>query len=201
MGDAVQSVCVLVYRKAQRLFDKPEMGGWFHRAATCACLTIRAKEGKKPAQTAKNARLGKKTAGVNQGGAAWEDARRLLDEAVVSLSVREREVLVLHYLEQRPLSAMAEEFACPVDALRGRLDKARERLRRKLRRRGADVLPNVLLGGLDGEAAMGVPAAIRKGCSYAKVHAESEVSGVSDIAVGAWRRMHRVLFIPFARST
>ncbi|GAA2593826.1 hypothetical protein GCM10010399_25520 [Dactylosporangium fulvum] len=62
--------------------------------------------------------------------------REMLVGALAALPVREREVLLLFYLEDLPLDACAQICAVPVGTVKSRLNRARGLLRHELMRKG-----------------------------------------------------------------
>ncbi|MFE9202460.1 RNA polymerase sigma factor [Micromonospora sp. NPDC007230] len=62
--------------------------------------------------------------------------RELLGGALAALPAREREVLLLFYLEDLPLEMCAQICAVPVGTIKSRLNRARKLLRRELARKG-----------------------------------------------------------------
>ncbi|MFI5905944.1 RNA polymerase sigma factor [Dactylosporangium sp. NPDC051541] len=62
--------------------------------------------------------------------------RELLAGALTALPARDREVLLLFYLEDLPLEACAQICAVPVGTVKSRLNRARRLLRQELVRKG-----------------------------------------------------------------
>jgi RNA polymerase sigma-70 factor (ECF subfamily) len=62
--------------------------------------------------------------------------RETLAGALAAVPAREREVLLLFYLEDLPLEACAQICAVPVGTIKSRLSRARVLLRRELVRKG-----------------------------------------------------------------
>ncbi|GAA2355646.1 sigma-70 family RNA polymerase sigma factor [Dactylosporangium salmoneum] len=62
--------------------------------------------------------------------------REAIGSALAALPAREREVLLLFYLEDLPLDACAQICAVPVGTIKSRLNRARQLLRRELARKG-----------------------------------------------------------------
>jgi RNA polymerase sigma-70 factor, ECF subfamily len=56
------------------------------------------------------------------------------DRAFDRLSVQDRELLVLHHLDQLPLDEIADRLQVPVGTIKARLHRARNALRRSLGR-------------------------------------------------------------------
>jgi hypothetical protein len=66
----------------------------------------------------------------------WRDLRPVLDEEVSRLPAKYRAAFVLCCLEGRTRAEAAEQLRCPEGTVLSRLSRARERLRRRLLRRG-----------------------------------------------------------------
>src|SRR5262249_12902181 len=64
------------------------------------------------------------------------DLRRVLDEEIDRLPARQRAAVVLCCLEGKTGEQAARELGCPPGTVSSRLTRARERLRRRLARRG-----------------------------------------------------------------
>jgi RNA polymerase sigma-70 factor (ECF subfamily) len=62
--------------------------------------------------------------------------RELLAGALAALPAREREVLLLFYLEDLPLDACAQICVVPIGTVKSRLSRARKLLRQELVRKG-----------------------------------------------------------------
>jgi predicted DNA-binding protein (UPF0251 family) len=84
--------------------------------------------------------------------------RSVLQEEIDSLPERLRAPVVLCYLEGLTYEAAARRLALSEMTLRGRLARARERLRRGLGRRGVTVPAGLLIAGATGRAQGAIPA-------------------------------------------
>ncbi|QJW99655.1 WD40 domain-containing protein [Frigoriglobus tundricola] len=86
----------------------------------------------------------------------WNEVREILDAEIAALPERYRLPLVLCYLQDATHDEAARQIGCPVGVLRGRLDRGRERLRRRLARYGLPLAAPILVVGVPSP----VPAAL-----------------------------------------
>lgn len=154
--DAAQEVFVALARKAPRLLDRPTLGGWLYVAARRAAAEIVRRERRRKTREdiAMNTEA---TAASDSESLEWDRARPLLDEALVELKEPERDAIVLRFFEKRTFSEIAGVLHLSEEAARKRLDRALEKLRLKLRRRGLHAAGPTLLAALEGQAKVNVP--------------------------------------------
>jgi RNA polymerase sigma factor (sigma-70 family) len=86
----------------------------------------------------------------------WE----ILHEEIDGLPERLRAPIVLCYLQEFTYAAAAQQLGLSETALRGRLARARERLRQRLTRRGVTVPAGLLIAGSAGQAQAAVPTTL-----------------------------------------
>jgi len=126
--DAVQEAWLAAWRQLPRLLDPTKFDAWVDRIVVNACrmsLRRRARVLEIPMAD------GFDQAG-NVPGPEQVVAQNELEEAFGRLTVEQRTILVLHHLEGRPLSAIAEVLAIPVGTAKSRLHAARLALERSL---------------------------------------------------------------------
>jgi RNA polymerase sigma factor (sigma-70 family) len=90
----------------------------------------------------------------------WEDIRPLLDEAIASLAARDREAVVLRYLQGFSIQQVAESLGIENDAAKQRVSRAVKRLREMLGRRGVAVTAVALAGTLASNAVQAAPSTL-----------------------------------------
>jgi RNA polymerase sigma factor (sigma-70 family) len=134
--DAFQATFLVLARKAGTLERPAALGPWLYGVAVRTALKARAGAARRRAQERKAATA---EAVAADDGLVWRDLRPLLDEAINSLPEKYRAPVVLCYLEAMSYQAAAASLGVTEDAVRGRLARARERLRKSLARRGVEV--------------------------------------------------------------
>jgi len=136
VDDVVQEVFLAAWRHRRKFRnkDKPNaLGAWLNTITVNRCRTLRRR------QLARWSRLKESQAQRSPPTDTAADAKALVDErsavvrdAVRRLPVRDREVLVLHYLEQTPIAELGRMLGLSRSAVDVRLHRARNRLRQQL---------------------------------------------------------------------
>jgi RNA polymerase sigma factor (sigma-70 family) len=139
--DASQAAFLVLARKAATIRKREALASWLHGVACWvarkAQATTRRREREVPVVDVAQADAA--------GDVTWREALAVLDEELNRLPAGYRAALVLCYLEGKTQDEAARELGWSLGALRGRLERGRERLRARLLRRGVG-LPTVLLG-------------------------------------------------------
>jgi RNA polymerase sigma factor (sigma-70 family) len=155
--DVFQATFVVLARKAGSIRSGGSLPGWLHR--TAHRLAVKAARRDRP-----SAPLPTDTA-VSADPLDALSARELLaavDDEMAKLSDSERSVLVLCGVENQSLDEAAARLGCTVGAVKGRLERARVKLRKRLDARGL-TLPAVALTLFSGPPARAVEAATHTG--------------------------------------
>jgi RNA polymerase sigma factor (sigma-70 family) len=144
--DVTQAVFTDLARKARALAGREMLAGWLHTSARyTACAILRA---------ANRRRAREQTAFAMTPPAAepepdWEQLRPLLDEAVGSLRADDRDAVLLRFFQRKSLREVGEVLGLNENAARMRVERAVEKLRAGLARKGvtstASTLSAVLL--------------------------------------------------------
>jgi RNA polymerase sigma factor (sigma-70 family) len=135
--DAFQATFLILARKASSIRHRPAIGGWLFVTAARAADRART-----AAERRRSLELSVVMSGRDRPMArtpADEDAetRAILHEEVERLPQVFRDAVVLHYFEGLGVDAIASRLRCPRGSVLSRLARARDRLRRRLERRGA----------------------------------------------------------------
>jgi TonB family protein len=98
--------------------------------------------------------------GENAAGPEWDRIRPVLDDAMSQLGERDREAIVLRYFANRPYAEVGRRLGLSENAARMRVDRALDKLRERLCRRGVTSTCAALATGLAAEAAVAAPAGV-----------------------------------------
>jgi RNA polymerase sigma factor (sigma-70 family) len=138
--DAFQVTFLALARHAGRLTGSPSVAGWLYRAAVRSAGAIRRADAR---------RRRRERAAVRpeaDGGTSWAEVREAIDAALVRLPDTYRTPLVLCYVQGLGYDDAARRLGCSAGALRGRLERGRVLLRRRLQPLGLSVLAAAAAG-------------------------------------------------------
>ncbi len=90
----------------------------------------------------------------------WERVRPVLDEALAELNEQDREAILLRYLEDRDFAHVGARLALSENAARMRTDRAVDKLRALLERRGVRSTAAALSLALGNQAVVAAPAGL-----------------------------------------
>ena len=142
--DAFQATFLLLAREAARLTRPGSLAGWLHAAA------VRVARGAR--RTHVRARRRESAYQLPQSkpdpdDLSWREVRAILDAELAALPEKYRIPLVLCYFQELRYEDAARRIGCPVGTLRGRLERGKERLRKRLARYGLPLGAPVLIVG------------------------------------------------------
>ncbi len=157
--EATQLTFILLARKAKSLGQCPSLAGWLHRAAiwqTKNLIRQTHRENHKRQQLAMETQS-------HPHHDTWREMQPVLDAALAALSDKDREALLLRFYRSLTVREIAETLGIATDAAQKRIDRATERLRGKLLKRGCQsggTLAATLLAGFTADAQAALPASI-----------------------------------------
>lgn len=154
--DAAQAVFTDLARKAPSLSGRPSVAGWLYRSALFAATDLVRAESRRRRRELDFMR---DTIGQADPELDWRQLRPVLDDAMLQLKDRDREALLLRYFENRPLSEVGAKLGLNENAARMRIDRALEKLRAVLARRGV-ATSSALAAVISAHAVEAAPAAL-----------------------------------------
>jgi RNA polymerase sigma factor (sigma-70 family) len=177
--DAFQATFLTLASKSASINRSGSVGGWLYQVAFNTAL--KSKE-KVASRQRREQRASSRTPADPLDEVTGRELLAMLDEEMASLPSRQREPLVLCYLEGRTRDEAARALGWSLGTLKRRLEEGRERLHQRLARRGI-ALPAALLA--TGVFAPIVPAALTAsvlGTAGGKV-----APPVAFVSAGVWR--------------
>ncbi len=142
--DVFQATFLLLSRKAQTIRRAESLSCWLHGAAHRFALQAQRKRQRRQAREA-HARISSPSTPLDELTA--QEFLDILDEELENLPENQRAPLILCCLEGLSQEEAARRLGCSANAVKGRLERGRQRLRMRLEKRGL-TLPAVLGGSL-----------------------------------------------------
>lgn len=156
--DVAQLVFCDLARKAARLADHPVLKGWlFTSARFAAAKLVRRERLRQRLET--SAHVMEENL-KEDPAVAWEEIRPVLDDALAELKRGEREAVLLRFFESEGYAVIGRKLSLSEDAARMRVERALERMRQRLGRRGIRSTPAMLAGILTTQAGTAAPVGL-----------------------------------------
>jgi RNA polymerase sigma factor (sigma-70 family) len=133
--DVAQRVFTDLARKARALSSHAVLGGWLYRATHFAATDAVRAERRRRARE-QEAHIMEETAIDPTASADWDKVRPVLDAAISELREADRDAVVLRFFEARSFAEIGAVLRLKEDAARMRVERALEKLREGLARRG-----------------------------------------------------------------
>jgi RNA polymerase sigma factor (sigma-70 family) len=134
--DVVQSVFVLLARKARDLSPGTQVGGWLFRTTRLVAGHARRAEQRRKIREATACTMSHDTTAPDTDEILWQQLAPHLDQAVAALSEADRSAILLRFYEKMPLRSVGERMGVSEEAAKKRVSRALEKLREFLDRRG-----------------------------------------------------------------
>ncbi len=158
-ADASQLVFILLARKASGLVGHPALAGWLHLAAVRTTRDLMDKNRREVRKRERFQSSAERESESVEG--AWRDLEPVLDDGLAALSEKDREAVLLRFYRGLSVKEVGVVTGIAPAAAQKRIDRALERLRGVLARRGCRVggLAVVLVSGFAADAQAMVPKA------------------------------------------
>ena len=179
--EVTQSVFTDLARKARVLSQRPTLIGWLHRSAQFAASdAVRSERRRKQREQESHAMQQIEREGQEPH---WESNRPLLDELLAAMGEGDRDALMLRYYEGLGFAEIGDRLRLNENTARMRTERALERLRSALTRRGVTSTAMVLAMGLAESTAGAVPAQFAGAVSATAVAEAANLGTVAGIIV------------------
>ena len=153
--DIAQSVFSTAARKSAGLAGHPSVTGWLYTTTRhLADKAVRKEQTRRRYE--QDAAMHELTAA--EPSCEWERLRPIIDDVLDGLDERDREAILIRFFEGRPFADIGATLRISQDAARMRVDRALEKLRTKLEKRGIQSASAALAVALSTQTGMAVPA-------------------------------------------
>jgi RNA polymerase sigma factor (sigma-70 family) len=146
--DAFQATFLALVRRAGAVEARPSLAAWLHTVAVRIARKALARSRRQRTQVVLPEQT---TQGDVAADVGSRELLRLVDEEIERLPAVVREPLILCCLQGRTRDEASEALSCSIAAIKGRLERGRELLRRRLERRGVQLPAAFLALGLTSE--------------------------------------------------
>ena len=178
--DVTQSVFIDLARQAARLETHPTLSGWLYTSTRFAAANHRRSEQRRRRHEDSAAQMNQ-TFASSEPSPDWEQLRPVLDDAMHELSAEDREAVLGRHFEKRPFAELGLRFGISENAARMRVERALDRLREALGKRGVTSTAAGLGAILEGQSVQAAPAGL--GVQIGQALAASMPAGVAEGAV------------------
>lgn len=158
-ADIAQIVFSSVARNAARLSRHPVLTGWLYTATRHAAIDAARAELRRRRREQYAHNLEENSMQSEQAG-MWERLRPVLDDALEQLKDDDRQAVLLRFFQARHFGEIAAALGLSEEAARKRVERAIEKLRQVLRRRGIDSTEAALGSVLAAETLSAAPAGL-----------------------------------------
>lgn len=167
--EVTQSVFLALARKAGALADHPALAAWLFHSTRLSSTKLRETERRRVVREDRAARVSDETAvadvrnlrdtaaGPAERAGEWDRIAPGLDEALAGLREKDRAAVVLRFLQQRSYADIAAALGMGEGAARMRTERALEKLRAALVRRGVRSTAEALGMALGAHGVMAAP--------------------------------------------
>lgn len=168
--DVTQAVFTDLARKAPRLLRHTSLVGWLYTSTRYLARNARRTEQRRRWREQKAYQMNE-LLHSDEPSLDWHQLRPVLDDAMHALNDRDREAVLLRYFERRPLAEVGDRLGVSESAARMRVDRALDKLRLALAKRGVTSTSSALALALSKQAVGAAPAAFAIGVSNAAIAA------------------------------
>jgi RNA polymerase sigma factor (sigma-70 family) len=162
--DVTQTVFTELARKAPRLLRHSSLTGWLYTGTRYLAAKARRTEQRRRARE-QQAYAMNQLLEPSRPEPTWEELRPVLDEVMHELGRSDRDAVLMRYFEGRPLAEIGSRLGLSENATRMRVERALDKLREALARRGVASTAAVLGGILTQRAVAAAPARLARGVS------------------------------------
>ena len=181
--DVAQSVFADLARKAAKLQHNGSIAGWLYTSTRFAAANAVRAEARRRMREQAAVSMNEINAMNSNADAGSNELRPMINEALNELSETDREAIVLRYFESYEFSLVGAALGVSENAARMRVDRALEKLRAVMQKRGLATTGAALAGALAESSAATVPAQLAAGITSAALAQAAATSAGSTTSI------------------
>ena len=157
--DITQAVFTDLARKAATLLGRTELVGWLYVSTRYAATSVVRSEARREARE-REARMNQDVSSNPNEGVDWRSIDPVLDAALSELGEMDRTALLLRFFKNQSFAEVGDGLRVSEEAARKRTDRALEKLRASLARRGVTSTAAAIAIALANPVVMAAPAGL-----------------------------------------
>ncbi len=174
--DVTQAVFSTAARKAAGLAGHPSVTGWLYTTTRhLADKAVRKEQTRRRYE--QDAAMHELT--TAEPAREWERLQPIIDDVLDGLDERDREAILIRFFEGRPFAEIGATLRISSDAARMRVDRALEKLRTRLEKRGIQSASAALAVALSTQTGLAVPAGMITAVSGAAMATTAATGGAA----------------------
>jgi RNA polymerase sigma factor (sigma-70 family) len=168
--DVAQAVFIALARQSRALASHPFLTAWLYATTRNeAATTVRRERRRKTREAVASAMNETNSSSSAESAADWSRLSPVLDDAIDQLSETDRTAILLRYINRRPFAEIGAQLRVTEDAARMRVDRALDKLRTLLAKRGLTSTSAALAVILTNHAVAAAPVSIATSVTLAAI--------------------------------
>jgi RNA polymerase sigma factor (sigma-70 family) len=176
--DVTQEVFTDLARKAVSLSRRATLVGWLFVAARFAAAKSVRRDRQRQSVWRKAQQMTEHEQ-LSDNEPSWEEIRPVLDDAIHELNERDREAILLHFFDKRSFGDLGAKLCLTESGARMRVERALDKLRISLGRRGITSTTSALALALGSQAMAALPGSLATTVTTAALAGAAPTAGVA----------------------